>query len=96
MPTTGLDIFYRLFLFQKSLTSLFGSQQPSKNMSNTVDEATFDIEPYKLHLLEEGPPQVLLILRLSAIMSKKEFMDFKNIISIISNLFSSVIDRHLD
>ena len=45
-------------LFQKSLTSLFGSQQPSKNMSNTVEEATFDIEPYKLHLLEEGPPQV--------------------------------------
>ena len=27
-------------------------------MSNTVEEATFDIEPYKLHLLEEGPPQV--------------------------------------
>lgn len=27
-------------------------------MSNTVEEATFDIEPYKLHILEEGPPQV--------------------------------------
>ena len=49
---------FLFLLFQKSLTSLFGSQQPSKNMSNTVEEATFDIEPYKLHLLEEGPPQV--------------------------------------
>ena len=48
-----------IILFQKSLTSLFGSQQPAKNMSNTVEEATFDIEPYKLHLLEEGPPQVI-------------------------------------
>ena len=46
------------FLIQKSLTSLFGGQQPLKHMSNTVEEATFDIEPYKLHLLEQGPPQV--------------------------------------
>ena len=47
-------------------------------MSNTVEEATFDIEPYKLHLLEEGPPQVkrekLNILQLDRFLKLSKYM----------------------
>ena len=50
-----------------------------------MEEATFDIEPYKLHLLEEGPPQVWLILGLTTLPFAEELVF--NIQKIIMALF---------
>lgn len=77
----------------KSLTSLFGSQQPAKNMSNTVEEATFDIEPYKLHLLEEGPPQTATLTREDALKYYKDMVVVRRMETAAANLYKEKVIR---
>ena len=36
-------------------------------MAHSVEEATFDIQPYKLHLLEEGPKTTTTLTRTEAL-----------------------------
>jgi len=77
----------------KSLTSLFGSQQPSKNMSNLVEEATFDIEPYTLHLLEEGPPQTTTLTREDGLKYYKDMVVVRRMETAAANLYKEKIIR---
>merc|ERR1712001_299701 len=77
----------------KSLTSLFGSQQPSKKMSNTVEEATFDIEPYKLHLLEEGPPQTATLTREEGLKYYKDMVVVRRMETAAANLYKEKVIR---
>merc|ERR1712226_936764 len=46
----------------KSLTSLFATADQSRS-AHTVEEASFDIQPFKLHLLENGPSEKATITR---------------------------------
>jgi len=77
----------------KSLNSLFGSQPPSKNMSNTVEQATFDIEPYKLHLLEEGPPQTATLTREDALKYYKDMVVVRRMETAAANLYKEKVIR---
>jgi len=77
----------------KSLTSLFGNQQASKNMSNLVEEATFDLEPYKLHLLEEGPPQTATLTREDGLKYYKDMVVVRRMETAAANLYKEKIIR---
>merc|ERR1711992_111608 len=77
----------------KSLTSLFGSQQPSKQMSNVVEEATFDIEPYKLHLLEQGPPQSAILTREDGLKYYKDMVVVRRMETAAANLYKEKVIR---
>merc|ERR1739846_77569 len=77
----------------KSLTSLFGGQQPLKHMSNTVEEATFDIEPYKLHLLEQGPPQSAILTREDGLKYYKDMVVVRRMETAAANLYKEKVIR---
>lgn len=55
------------FSFQHWLSSLFSLGQQQNQLSSTVSEATFDITPYKLHLLDEGPKTSTVLTREDAL-----------------------------
>lgn len=43
------------------------SARGRRGMAHSVEEATFDIQPYKLHLLEEGPATTTTLTRADAL-----------------------------
>merc|ERR1719419_1671144 len=62
-------------------------------MSNTVEQATFDIEPYKLHLLEEGPPQTATLTREDALKYYKDMVVVRRMETAAANLYKEKVIR---
>merc|ERR1711962_1589350 len=50
----------------KSLSSLFATADQSRS-AHTVEEAKFEIQPFKLHLLESGPAEEATLTREDAL-----------------------------
>ena len=77
----------------KIMTSQFGNQPSPKHMSNLIDEARFDIEPYKLHLLEEGPPQSAILTRQEGLQYYKDMVTVRRMETAAANLYKEKLIR---
>merc|ERR1712038_2253226 len=70
----------------KSLTSLFATADQSRS-AHTVEEASFDIQPFKLHLLENGPSEKATITRDEALHYYKQMVIVRRMESVAANMY---------
>jgi len=71
---------------KKSLTSLFATADQSRS-AHTVEEASFDIQPFKLHLLENGPSEKATITRDEALHYYKQMVIVRRMESVAANMY---------
>merc|ERR1712038_1898289 len=69
----------------KSLSSLFATADQSRS-AHTVEEAKFEIQPFKLHLLESGPAEEATLTREDALNYYKQ-MVVRRMESVAANLY---------
>lgn len=69
------------------LGSLFGGSANQKNEMSTVQEATFDYHPYKLHRLETGPPTSTTVTRDDALKIYHDMVTIRRMETAASNLY---------
>jgi len=70
----------------KSLSSLFASRD-SLRSAHTVEESTFDIVPYKLHQLDEGPSQSAVLSREEALHYYRQMVTVRRMESVAANMY---------
>ena len=75
------------FHTQKSLSSLFASPHDQSHNAHTVEEASFEIQPYKLHLLESGPAESVTLTRDEALKYYKDMVVVRRMESVAANLY---------
>jgi len=75
------------------LGSLFGGSGGQKNEMSTVQEATFDYHPYKLHRLEEGPATSTTLTRDEALRIYHEMVTIRRMETAAANLYKEKVVR---
>lgn len=70
----------------KSLSSLFASRDHLRS-AHTVEESTFDIVPYKLHLLDEGPAEKAVLTREDALKYYRQMVTVRRMESVAANMY---------
>merc|ERR1711963_265172 len=71
----------------RSLSSLFASPHDQSRNAHTVEEASFEIQPYKLHLLESGPAESVTLTRDEALKYYKDMVVVRRMESVAANLY---------
>merc|ERR1712029_136493 len=70
----------------KSLSSIFATADQSRS-AHTVEEASFSIQPFKLHLLESGPAEEVTLTREDALNYYKSMVVVRRMESVAANLY---------
>lgn len=69
------------------LAPLFKSQDQGKRFAHTVDEATFEIQPYKLHKLDTGPKESSVLTRDDALAWYRQMVAVRRLETAAANLY---------